>query len=182
LIFAGRNGGHGLDLTPAVVIGSITILDHPADVFGQTAFNFPGDNLRNVVRMERSKFGFELVVYAGCQFENDERFVAGLHLPLPAVDGMNRRENVTTGGQIKVHEFGDDATRGLDLGKSRESDENLLVHWLGCGSDGLAPFRKFMPADPAAADHDIVVINHGGLSRSHGALWFVQPNVGALIG
>src|SRR5438034_5816906 len=97
-----------------------------------------------------------------------------------------------------------DAARGFRVGKCAECEQNFLRHKKNatkttkvtktvCRSRNklrypnfllrglLGWHRRLASTDPAAADDDIVIVNHCGLSRRHRALRFVQMNACAIV-
>src|SRR5438270_6886788 len=95
-----------VDLDP-VGVASIYFVDGPA-----------GD-ARDVIAVEADDPGDQRVGRRVGRLENGGDFLGALDLAFPAIDRMNRSENVDAGGEPLLHDRASDALRLLGVGEDR---------------------------------------------------------------
>ena len=116
--------------------------------------------------MKRAQLFLKRRLLVLAQLEEHECFISRFNFALPAVNGFDARQNVRARGELFCDQLIGNPTRSFSVRKRAQREQNFFSHLLG-------RYGRLASADPAAAKHNVVVVNYCGLSGRHRALRIV---------
>jgi hypothetical protein len=132
--------------------------------------------------MKGAKFLLKRWLSIFAHFEEDECFVSGFDFFFPAVNRFNRRQDVRAGCEFFGDELICDSLGRFAIGKRAQREKNLLICHVSGRNErfGYLPGR-LGPANPAAANDNVAVVNDCGLPGRDRALRFLQLDSRAIV-
>src|SRR5204863_79450 len=102
-----------------------------ADEDGQAWLKAHANYLRHVVRVERFESDLKRRIARNSRFEKSQGLLRALDFPLPAVNRINRRNNVGARGQVFRHQLSGNAPGRFHVRKRAPNQKEVLAHSLG---------------------------------------------------
>lgn len=105
------------------------ILPHPLEISRKAILSGYLDDFRHFVRMQRFEACLHFRVASRRRFENHHAFGGLFHCAFPPVNGFYRRDDISAGGEIFLHQYPGNLTRFLRIGERAKNEDNVrLLH------------------------------------------------------